>query len=177
MKTVCSVTLALAIVGTLYAAEYKLDASNTTINWKGTKKDGEHTGSFKSISGTISGDDAKSIKIDVTIDTTSLTSDNDKLTAHLKSPDFFECKEYPKATFTSTKVTKGDKDGEYTITGDLTIRGKKKEISFPAQISMRDGQMTLKAEFAIDRTDFGMTYGVGKIDNKVSLKVMVQAKK
>ena len=177
MKSILSLALAFVVAGTLCAADYKLDGSNTTINWKGTKKDGEHTGSFKTLSGTLSGDDAKSIKIDLTIDTTSLTSDNDKLTAHLKSPDFFECKEYPKATFTSTKITKGDKDGQYTITGDLTIRGKKKEITFPATITMKDGTTTVKADFTIDRTDYGMTYGKGKIDDKVSLAVKVEVKK
>jgi polyisoprenoid-binding protein YceI len=177
MKSILSLALAFVVAGTLCAADYKLDGSNTTINWKGTKKGGEHTGSFKTISGTISGDDAKSIKLNVTIDTTSLTSDDDKLTAHLKSPDFFECKEYPSATFTSTKIAKGDKDGEYTITGDLTIRGKKKEINFPATIAMTEGSITLKADFAIDRTDYGMTYGAGKIDNKVSLSVKVEVKK
>jgi polyisoprenoid-binding protein YceI len=177
MKTLFSLALALAVATTLCAADYKLDGSNTTINWKGTKKEGEHTGSFKTLTGTISGDDAKSIKIDLTIETDSLTSDNDKLTAHLKSPDFFECKEYPKATFTSTKIAKGDKDGEYTITGDLTLRGKKKEISFPATITTKEGSMSVKAEFSIDRTDYGMTFGAGKIDNKVSLTVKVEAKK
>jgi polyisoprenoid-binding protein YceI len=177
MKAILGLALTLVFVASLTAAEYKLDGKNTTIQWKGTKPDGSHTGDFKTLTGSVSGDDAKSIKIDLTIETASLTSDNDKLTAHLKSNDFFACKDYPKATFTSTKVAKGEKEGEYTITGDLTICGKKKEITFPATITMTDSGMKIVASFAIDRTDYGMTYGAGKIDNKVSLNVKVEASK
>ena len=57
--------------------------------------------------------------LDVTIATNSIFSDNEKLTAHLKAPDFFDVKRFPKATFTSTKIEKADKN--YKVTGDLTL--------------------------------------------------------
>jgi polyisoprenoid-binding protein YceI len=167
---------AVAFAAAAFAAEYKLTGDNTKIEWTGTKKDGKHVGGFKKVSGTCSCDgDPTKAKLDVTIDTDSLYSDADGLTTHLKGKDFFDVKTNPTATFKATKI---EKDGEkYKVTGDFTLCGKKKEITFPATISEKDGVMTLTAEFKIDRTDYGMNYGEGKVDNAVALKVSVTAKK
>ena len=113
--------------------------------------------------------------IEVEIDADSLWSDNEKLTGHLKNPDFFGVKDNPKATFKSTKIEKTDKG--YTITGDLTMVGKTKSVSFPASVTENGGVLSISTSFAIDRTEWGMNYGKGKIDDKVTLKVAVTAKK
>jgi polyisoprenoid-binding protein YceI len=166
--------LMAALVGTAsFAADtYKLTGENTTVEFTGTKKDGKHTGGFKKISGTVTHD--KDWAIELTIDTESIFSDDEKLTGHLKGGDFFSCKDHPTAKFTTTKIEKGEKG--FTVTGKLTLLGKEKEISFPAEIKTGD-TFSLKADFKIDRTDFGMTYGEGKIDKEVALKVAVSAKK
>lgn len=166
----------VALGAAAFAAEYKLTGDNTKIEWTGTKKAGKHVGGFKKVSGTCTcdGDPAKA-KLDVSIETDSIYSDDEKLTGHLKGKDFFDVKTNPTATFKATKV---EKDGEKCkITGDFTLNGKTKSITFPASISEKDGTFTLKAEFKIDRTDFGMSYGAGMIDNDVALKVSVTAKK
>jgi polyisoprenoid-binding protein YceI len=165
-------------VSPLAAADVKvnLDGKNTEIEWVGTKTDGKHEGGFKRIAGTAvaTGDDATTLQLDVTIATNSLFSDDEKLTAHLKAPDFFDVKRYPKATFKSTKVEKADKG--YKVTGDLTLLGKTKSISFPAEIAVAGGNLDLDAEFKIDRTAFGMNYGEGKIDKEVALDVDIDSK-
>ena len=114
-------------------------------------------------------------KLEVEIDTASLFSDDPKLTAHLKSPDFFDVKNNPKAKFASTK-SREDRQGLHTITGDLTLNGKTKSISFPVEVSSAGGAMKIESEFKIDKRDFGMTYGGGKIDDEVAIKVVVDAK-
>jgi polyisoprenoid-binding protein YceI len=166
--------LVAALVGTAgFAADtYKLSGDNTTIEFTGTKKDGKHTGGFKKCTGTVTHD--KDWAIELTIDTESIFSDDEKLTGHLKGGDFFSCKDNPTAKFVTTKIEKGDKG--FTVTGKLTLLGKEKEISFPAEITTGE-TFTLKADFKIDRTDYGMTYGEGKIDKEVALKVAVSAKK
>jgi polyisoprenoid-binding protein YceI len=161
--------LAVALIGApVFAAEAKLSGENTKIEFVGTKTDGKHEGGFKTVTGTASAE-----KISVEIDCDSLYSDDAKLTAHLKSPDFFNVKENPKAKFVSTKIAKSDKG--YTVTGDLTLNGKTKSIEFPATIDTSKG-FKLTAEFKINKEDFGMAYGKGKINNEVSLKVSVDAK-
>lgn len=171
--------LSLAVVAfgmAAFAAEYKLTGENTKIEWTGTKKAGKHTGGFKTVKGTCTceGDPTKAT-LDVTIETDSIYSDDEKLTGHLKGKDFFDVKTNPTATFKATKI---EKDGEKVkITGDFTLCGKTKSITFPATVTEKDGTMTLNAEFKINRTDYGMSYGAGMIDDDVALKVSVTAKK
>jgi len=168
---IAAVTLAAP---TIAADPVKLTGENTKITWVGTKPGGKHDGGFKTLSGTATllGDDLA--KVEVEIDTDSLYADDPRLTGHLKSPDFFGVKTNPKAKFVSTKVEKGDKG--VTITGDLTLNGKTKSISFPATVSRTGGTLKVDSAFSIDKRDFGMTYGGGKIDDQVSIKVAVEAR-
>src|SRR5262249_37601114 len=131
----------------------------------------------KTVTGTATVTDGNptTLKIEADIDCTSLYSDTPKLTEHLKSPDFFGVKDNPKATFKTTKVEKSDKG--YTITGDLTLVGKTKAVTMPATVTAAGDTLTLTSEFKINRNDWGMTYGKGKVDDQVSLKLSVTAKK
>ena len=171
--------LAVAAVGvSAFAADakYALTGENTKVEFTGTKKDGKHDGGFKKLAGTVTvpGDDLTKAAIDVTIECESLYSDNDGLTKHLKDKDFFDVKTNKTSTFKSTKIAKG-KDG-YDVTGDLTLNGKTNSITFPAKIEVKDG-LTLTSAFKIDRSQFGMTYGAGKVDNDVAIRLDVKAKK
>jgi polyisoprenoid-binding protein YceI len=164
---------ALVAVTTAGADSYKLTGDNTEIKFTGSKKAGKHDGGFKKLTGTATVEGDK-IAIDVEIETDSIYTDNAMLTGHLKTSDFFGVKDNPKATFKTTKVEKTDVG--YKVTGDFTLLGKKKEITFPATIGTADS-FTLKAEFKIDRTDYGMSYGQGQVDNEVAIKVELKAKK
>jgi polyisoprenoid-binding protein YceI len=159
------------------AADFPLTAKNTTVKFIGAKPKGKHEGGFKAVSGTASvkDNDPTTLKITLDIDMESLYTDTDKLTDHLKGPDFFDVKTNPKAKFVSTKVEKsGD---EYKITGDLTMLGKTKEITFPAKLTVADG-VTLSSSFSIDRMQWGVgtKFGPGKIDTAVKMTVNVKTK-
>ena len=174
MRTLFAFAAAVALAGPAAADTVKLTGENTKITFVGTKPGGKHEGGFKTLTGTATVDGDKLGKVEVEIDTDSLWSDNDKLTAHLKSPDFFAVKTNPKARFSSTKVETTDTG--VTITGDLTMKGKKKSISFPATVSRAGGALKIASQFSIDKRDFGMTYGGGKIDDQVVIQVAVEAK-
>jgi polyisoprenoid-binding protein YceI len=163
---------ALTSLPIVAADKYTLTGENTKIEFVGTKKEGKHSGGFKKVTGTVTHDSAWGI--DVTIDCNSMYSDDTKLTGHLKSGDFFNVKDHPTAKFVSTKIEKTDKG--HTVTGKFTLLGKEKEISFPATITAGD-TFTLKAEFKINRGDYGMTYGQGKVDDAVAITVDLTAKK
>ena len=70
--------------------KYALTGENAKITFVGTKPDGKHEGGFKTLTGTATcGDEPSAMKIECEIDCTSLYSDNEMLTGHLKGPDFF----------------------------------------------------------------------------------------
>ena len=175
MTRITAAVAAFAMLAGAAAADdtYKLTGENTKVEFIGKKTDGKHEGGFKKLSGTATAGDG-GIKIEAEIDCNSMYTDDPKLTGHLKSPDFFGVKDHPTAAFKSTKVEK--KDSGYTVTGELTLCGKTKEITFPAQIQTGD-TFVLKAEFPINRNDFGMSYGKGKIEDEVVVKVSTDAKK
>lgn len=92
-------------------------------------------------------------------------NEDDELSGHLKNADFFDVPNFPLATFTITKVEKGDAD--YKVTGDFEIRGVKKELSFDASVVDRK----FKAKVAIDRTLFGINYGIEGINAEFDVEV------
>jgi polyisoprenoid-binding protein YceI len=152
-----------------------LDGKNTKIKFVGSKKEGKHDGGFGTVSGSATFDkDPTSVKLEVEIDVSSLYSDDKKLTAHLLSPDFFNARKFPKAKFATTKV---EKDGDkYKVTGDLTLLGKTKSVTFPAKIEAKDRKLSLTSDtFTIKRSEWGMTFGKGKVYDEVQLNVVVDA--
>jgi polyisoprenoid-binding protein YceI len=159
------------------AESYSLSGENTKIEFLGAKKDGTHTGGFKQLSGTatVNGADPTTLTIALTIDMNSLYSDNPKLTAHLKAPDFFEVKRFPNATFKSSGVTKS-KEG-YTVSGELTMHGQTKPLSFPAQITAGPGGLSLSSKFKLDRNEWGISYGKGMINDDVAMTISLKAGK
>jgi polyisoprenoid-binding protein YceI len=169
--------LLAAAVTSAADTKYSLTGENTTLTFVGSKAKGKHDGGFKKLTGTatVADGDLGTLKIEADIDVDSIYTDDTKLTGHLRGPDFFNVKENPTATFKTTKVEKSDKG--YTITGDLTLLGKTKSVSFPAKISVEGDTLAIASNFKIDRTNWGMTYGKGQIDNDVALKLEVKAKK
>ena len=124
-------------------------------------------GSFAKFTGKaqVEGSSLKSLSVE--IDTASIGTEFEKLTNHLKSPDFFEVRKYPTAKFESTKIDAS------TVTGKLTLHGVTKDITFPATIEVTDSGLKLNAEFTLDRSEFGMTYDPKKVENKVMMTVVV----
>jgi polyisoprenoid-binding protein YceI len=177
VRTLIALGVAALVAAPATAADVKfaLDGDNTKLTFVGKKPDGKHDGGFKKLSGTATVPDLDITKITVTIDieTDSLFSDDPKLTGHLKSADFFDVKNHPKATFKSTKIEKSDK--VYIVTGELTMLGKTKTISFPASIAVAEGALSVGTTFDIDRTQWGMNYGKGKIEDKVAISIAVTA--
>jgi polyisoprenoid-binding protein YceI len=171
-RLVLTAALTFALLSSAGFAQDKLTllADKSKIEFIGTKPDGKHEGGFKEFRGEVipgkGGDENASLTLEIA--TESLFSDDPKLTAHLKSPDFFNVRTHPKATFTSTKIEKMD-DKSGVIHGKLTLLGKSKDLAVPVKVSTAGEAVVLSAQFEIDRTDFDMVYGAGKIDNKVTI--------
>ena len=154
---------------------------NSAVTFVGSKVTGKHDGGFKAFTGTIDlvNGKAEESRVSVDIDANSIFADDPGLTKHLKSPDFFDVAKFPKASFKSTKIEAGAKAPDtHTITGDLDLHGQTKSITFPATITVAEDSATVKAEFSINRKDFGIVYA-GKVDDlirdDVVLKLNVKA--
>ena len=155
---------------------YVLTPQNSKVEWTGSKVTGSHNGSFTSFSGTITvvGDAVDKSRVHIDIDTPSLTTVPENLIKHLKSPDFFGVEQFPKATFNSTSIKAGgDKGAGYEVTGDLTLHGVTKSISFPANITLAGNQVNADATFSINRKDFNINYP-GKVDDVIRDDVLIK---
>jgi len=154
--------------------EVKLTPDNTLIQFVGTHKGDKpdpRTGKFAKFNGTAKAADGKLTDVTVVIDTTSLETEIEKLTNHLKSPDFFDVRQNPEAKFVSQSI-EPDGDGKVKITGDLTLLDKTKSITFPATVKIGK-DITLDAKFVIDRTNFGMNYGTDNVHEDVTMTIKV----
>ena len=164
-----AITLAACIAPLRAAETYKVVTEKSKIDFVGKKADGQHKGGFKKVTGAALVDhdapEMGSIKLEIA--TASIWSDNDKLTDHLKNPDFFNIRKYPKITFESTKVEKTD-DGAI-VTGKLTMLDKTVETKIPVKAEESDDGVRLKATFKIDRTKWGMNYKEDAINKEVDL--------
>jgi polyisoprenoid-binding protein YceI len=162
---------------------YVISPDTSKIEWTGSKVTGHHDGSFGSFSGavTVVGGAVDKSRVTIDIDTPSLTTQPDNLIKHLKSPDFFGIEQFPKASFASTGIKAGgDKGAGYEVTGNLTLHGVTKSISFPANIAVAGDTVNADATFSINRKDFGLNYP-GKVDDlirdDVLVKLTIHAKK
>ena len=160
------------------ARTYTFGPENSAINFVGSKVTGKHDGGFKQFSGELKVVDGKLADTGnkVVIQMDSIWADNPRLTGHLKTPDFFNVAQIPTATFETTAITPGQTNS--TVTGNLTLHGVTKQISFPATIQVSDSAVDLNAEFFIKRMDFDVKYP-GKpndlIRNEVVLKLKIKA--
>lgn len=157
------------------AKEYVVRAEST-IGFVGSKVTGKHNGGFKKFAGKVSVADGKIAASEIKIAMASTWADNDRVTGHLKSPDFFDAAKFPTTTFTVTSIEPSG--AQKTVTGNLDLHGVTKSIKFPADIQIADDAVTVKAEFAINRKDFNINYP-GKpndlIRDNVVLKLEVKA--
>jgi polyisoprenoid-binding protein YceI len=123
-------------------------------------------GSFSGLTGTLIEDTADPIlsQVEATIDISSINTGDEQRDAHLKSGDFFHHEEHPVMTFKSTRVEKKGNE-EYAVTGDLTVRGVTKPVTFavegpttPGKDPWGNTRIGLSATTKINRKDFGLTW-------------------
>ena len=146
------------------------------VNFIGSKITGSHNGGFKAFSGYFTIKDGAPVGNDhkVVIDMTSTYADNEKLAGHLKSPDFFDVEKFPQATFDVTGIAKSS-DTAYTVSGNFTLHGKSKNISFPATVSQSGDTVKIDSKFNINRRDFEIVYA-GKTDDLIRDEVVIELK-
>ncbi len=159
---------------------YTVTAQKSRVDFTGSKKSDFHTGTIPVKSGTVKIDGGKLVGGSFVVDVAGMKVTDeagDKLAGHLSSADFFDVAKFGQATFniSTVKYTTADRA---TLTGSVTLKGITKDISFEAIIRSADEKgFFAEAFFPIDRTLFGINYGVGAIDTQVQLAVHIYATK
>lgn len=184
---------------------YTVEKTASSLTWKGY-----HKGGFDPRFGTLQAEGTLSVANDqitggsFVIDINSLATDEKSvdpattggktaadLDGHLKNADFFESDKYPTAKFEITNVAPFDaaKDKSVlqgatnVISGNLTIKDKTVNVTFPAKVTISGETVNLQSQFTINRQDWGLSYGTEgdpkdwMISQEVDIALDINAKK
>ena len=170
------------------AGDYTIDPAHTRLGFSA-----RHAmvatvrGSFKEFTGTAHVDTANpaNSKVEISIVANSIDTGQQQRDDHLRSGDFFESEQYPDITFTSTDVSRDGDD--WTITGDLTIKGITHSVAVPfeftgsAQDPFGNTRIGFEGEATIKRSDWGMSFNAALetggvlVSDKIKLQFDVSA--
>ncbi|MHA8051384.1 YceI family protein [Aquirufa sp. ROCK-SH2] len=150
-----------------------VSTSASKVVWLAKKVTGEHNGTVNISKGSLAVDGNKLVGGNFTIDLKSIVCKdltdpgyNQKFISHITSGDFFEVEKFPTANFVITKVAGNQ------VSGNMTIKGITKAITFPAQISVAGGKVAASATITLDRTDYNIKYGSKKFFESIGDKAI-----
>ncbi|MDE3245669.1 MAG: polyisoprenoid-binding protein [Acidobacteriota bacterium] len=178
---------ALLVVAPAFASDtYKIDSVHSEVGFKIRHLVAKTSGRFTAFRGTITVDskDLSKSSVEVTIDVASINTDNANRDADLRSEKFFDAAKYPTITFKSTAVKETSK-GKLEITGDFTLHGVTKRISFPITSlgtipGMRPGSTVIgfgDGALKLNRHDYGVSIMKGVLGDDVDISLDVEAVK
>jgi len=146
------------------ATNLKVNATKSELTWNAKKVTGEHTGKISLKEGVITLNGNKLVGGSFVADLNSITcvdltdkSYNDKLIGHLKSDDFFSVEKHPTAKFVVTKAV-AKSANVYDVTGDLTIKGITKPVSFPVTVTATPAGAEATGKLVVDRSKYDIKY-------------------
>lgn len=189
-RLIAALPLLIAGLAHADAAEWKLDAGHTSVGFTVPHLVVSSVeGRFKEATAKISLDEADLTKsqVAVEINAASVDTGDTKRDEHLKSPDFFDVKKFPKLTFKSTKIAKAG--AGYKLTGDLTIRDVTKSVTLDATLSAPiktpwgNHARAARVSGKIKRSDFGLKWnkaleaGGVLVGEEVTLNVIAEVTK
>ncbi len=175
------------------SVKYIANATESSIDWTGFKPTGKHNGTINVENGVFTVNNGKlesgSFLIDmksiVNLDIPSDDENNGKLVGHLKSADFFDVEKFPNAAFEITGFE--EKEGKTMLSGNLTLKEKKNNVTFPVSVATEGDSFTMTSEvFTIDRSKWDVKYGSKSffdnlgdkfINDDIELKIVVKAQK
>jgi len=167
VATIAAVALALAAGAFAQPAHWEIvlahsNASFTVRHLMVSNVRGEFTKLAGGLD--IVGNDPTTAKVSVTIDAASVNTREPKRDDHLRSADFFDVAKFPTLTFVSRKIESGG-EGRLKVTGDLTIHGVTKEVTFdvdsltpPMKDPWGGTRVGAHAAATIDRKEFGLVW-------------------
>lgn len=184
MKKLLMASVLLIAFNSEAAETYKLDPNHTNITWQANHFGfSSPSGKFNKSDGTLvlDRDNIEKSKLDVTIDTSGIVTGIEKFDGHLKSKDFFNVTEFPKAVFKSTSVKKIDNKNA-KVNGNLTMLGITKPLTLKIKLN-KEGENPMSkiktlgftASTKIKRSDWGLNYAIPGVSDEVKLDIEAEA--
>lgn len=160
------------------AEQWELDAAHTAVIFKVSHMGASNQyGRFNDVTGSLTtGEDAS---FTFTALTESVDTNNVKRDDHLRSPDFFNAKQFPTITFTGSSITPNDEGME--LAGELSLHGVTQPLTVQltkvGEAENRGGgtRIGLETTFTINRSDFGMDQMIGPVGDEVTLIISFEA--
>lgn len=152
---------------------YSIIPEESNLRWLGTKPTGEHYGGVDVTEGELRMEDDRIVGGMIVFDMQNISNEDlkdspeyqEKLVNHLKSADFFNVSEHPRASFEIVSIEPLDaeqsngNDVTHRVSGNLTIKDISRSIGFPVKVEMQDGKLMAEApQFLIDRTEWDIRY-------------------
>lgn len=175
MNLVKTSVAALAFAGSAaFAADYQIDVGHSSVNFTAGHLGFAYTaGRFNEFEGAFS-DTAGSESVSVTIDASSIDTNHDERDQHLRSPDFFDVRQYPEITFQSTSF-----DGE-TLVGELTMHGKTGTVELDVEL-VGEGEdpwggyrKGFVASGTLLRSEWDITYFLPAVPDEIEMVIHVE---
>lgn len=173
----------------VHAKVYTVDPAHSSVGFTIRHFVSYVEGRFKEFTGNIDYDAANpsNSTVNFTVQSQSINTDNEKRDDHLRSEDFFNASKYPTLSFVSKKVIARDKE-HLDVVGEMTMHGVTKAITVPVTIlgttpgpKPNTELIGFRAEFTIDRKDFGLVYnrtldkGGTVLGDEVNIRMLIEA--
>lgn len=144
------------------AGALTIDPARSTLEFIGSKVTGTETGRFGEWSGYIDlREPFESSVVRIDIRMASVQTERERLTSHLRTDDFFAVDQFPTARFETVAFAPAPDDADgatHLVTGRLTLRGVTQTITFPVTVDLDATEVRARAQFAIERQRWGVSY-------------------
>lgn len=184
IKLLSAITSLVVSVAALNAepVTYTIDPAHSRVGFEVKHFFTPVSGNFNSFEGTIIYDEEneENSSVKVSIDVSSINTNNSQRDDHLRTDDYFDAEKYPKITFESKKWEKIG-DNQFEVTGDLDMRGHSKEVTLDVTLlgighNPRGGTISgWLAETTLDRTKFDIKSGTPVVGTSVEVKIAIEA--
>ena len=177
MKFILTFIILIAGFQISNAQQYKPVAEKSDIKFTIKNFGINTTGAITGLKGTIKFDanNIAASSFNVSVEANTINTGNNMRDDHLKKEDYFNVAKYPAISFVSTVIS-GNKD-QYTVTGNLTIKGVTKSVSFPFTTKSDASNLIFSGSFEINRKDFGVGGSSAVLGNSVTVDLKVVAVK
>jgi polyisoprenoid-binding protein YceI len=188
MKALRSIAVATVVCHLVAAAPafcadaFVIDSAHTSVIFGVSHMGFSYTyGRFNEVNGgyVLDSQNPAASQFQLTINAASVDTNNQKRDDHLRSPDFFNVKQFPAVTFQSTGVTAEQTDSGtiFNVTGNLAIHGVTREVTLPLKLLKEGPGMGSEVrsgffcESTLKRSEFGMTNMIPGVGDEVAITV------